>query len=136
VLSRLPLALAFLFAPALSWAQAWNEAQVDFTVITEGGKRLAISSELSPLEINRMHSWRLRLTDGAGAPVAGARFEVQGGMPDHDHGLPTLPAVTGELEPGVYLLQGLRFHMPGRWLIEFGIRLGEDADGASLEFEL
>ena len=132
MLSRLPLALALLFAPAL----AWNEAQTDFTVITEGGKILAISSELSPLEINRMHNWRLRLTDSAGAPVAGARFEVQGGMPEHDHGLPTLPEVTDELEPGVYLLQGVRFHMPGRWLIEFGIRLGEDADGASLEFEL
>ncbi len=136
MLRRLPPALVFLFAPALAWAQAWGEARVDFTVITGGGKRLAIISELSPVEINRMHNWRLRLTDGAGAPVAGARFEVRGGMPDHDHGLPTSPEVTGELEPGVYLLQGLRFHMPGRWLIEFGIRLGDDADGASLEFEL
>ena len=132
MLSRLPLALAFLIAPA----HAWNEARVDFTVITEDGRMLAISSELSPLEINRMHNWRLWLTDGAGAPVAGARFEVQGGMPEHDHGLPTRPEVTGEIEPGVYLLQGLRFHMPGRWLIEFGIGLEEDADSASLELEL
>lgn len=129
---RFTIALAFLFAPAPAWA----EAQADFTVITGGGKLLAIGSELSPLEINRMHSWRLRLTDAAGAPVTNARFEVQGGMPDHDHGLPTRPEVTEEIEPGVYLLQGLRFHMPGRWLIEFGIRLGEDADRASLEFEL
>lgn len=104
--------------------------------MTEGGNRLHISSELPPLEINRMHSWLLRLTDAAGAPVANARFAVQGGMPDHDHGLPTRPEVTGEIEPGVYLLQGLRFHMPGRWLIEFDIGLGEEADSASLEFEL
>ncbi len=136
MLCRLPIALAFLLTPALTWAQAWNEAETDFTVITEGGKLLAISSELSPPQINRMHNWRLWLTDGAGAPIASARIEVQGGMPDHDHGFPTRPEVTDEIEPGVYLLQGLRFHMPGRWLIEFDIRLGEDADSASLEFEL
>lgn len=129
---RLPIALALLFAPVL----AWTGEQAEFSVMTEGGNRLHISSDLSPLEINRMHSWLLRLTDAAGAPVANARFAVQGGMPDHDHGLPTRPEVTGEIEPGVYLLQGLRFHMPGRWLIEFDIGLGEDADSASLEFEL
>ena len=129
---RLPIALALLFAPVL----AWTGEQAEFSVITDGGNRLHISSDLSPLGINRMHSWRLRLTDADGAPLANARFEVQGGMPDHDHGLPTRPEVTDEVEPGVYLLQGLRFHMPGRWLIEFGIGLGEDADRASLEFEL
>lgn len=129
---RLPIALALLFAPVL----AWTGEQAEFSVMTEGGNRLHISSDLSPLEINRMHSWLLRLTDAAGAPVANARFAVQGGMPDHDHGLPTRPEVTEEIEPGVYLLQGLRFHMPGRWLIEFDIGLGEDADSASLEFEL
>lgn len=129
---RLPIALALLFAPVL----AWTGEQAEFSVMTEGGNRLHISSDLSPLEINRMHSWLLRLTDADGAPVANARFAVQGGMPDHDHGLPTRPEVTEEIEPGVYLLQGLRFHMPGRWLIEFDIGLGEDADSASLEFEL
>lgn len=129
---RLPIALALLFSPVL----AWTGEQAEFTVMTEGGNRLHISSDLSPLEINRMHSWLLRLTDAAGAPVANARFAVQGGMPDHDHGLPTRPEVTEEIEPGVYLLRGLRFHMPGRWLIEFDIGLGEEADSASLEFEL
>lgn len=129
---RLPIALALLLVPIL----VWTGEQAEFSVITEGGNRLHISSDLSPLGINRMHSWRLRLTDADGAPVANARFEVQGGMPDHDHGLPTRPEVTDEVEPGVYLLQGLRFHMPGRWLIEFDIGLGEDADSASLEFEL
>jgi len=129
---KLPIALALLFAPVLAWAGE----QADFSVITESGNRLNISSGLSPLAINHMHSWRLRLIDADGAPVTGARFEVLGGMPEHDHGLPTRPEVTAEPEPGVYLLQGVRFHMPGRWLIEFGITLGDDADSASLEFEL
>ena len=109
-------------------------------MITEDGKNLAITSEVSPVQINRMHSWRLRLTDADGAPLSNASIEVRGGMPDHDHGLPTRPEVTGEVEPGVYLLQGLRFHMPGRWLLEFIIALdgeeGGNEDGASLELNL
>ena len=129
---RLPIALTLLLAPVLAWAGE----QAEFSVITEGGNHLQISSELSPLAINLMHSWRLRLTDADGAPVTGALFEVLGGMPEHDHGLPTRPEVTAELEPGVYLLQGVRFHMPGRWLFEFGMTLGEDIDGAAIEFEL
>ena len=136
------IALACLLAVVSAWAPAWNEAQAqnDFTVITEGGKHLAITSEISPPQINRMHSWRLRLTDADGAPLSNASIEVRGGMPDHDHGLPTRPEVTGEVEPGVYLLQGLRFHMPGRWLLEFIIALdgeeGGNEDGASLELNL
>ena len=129
---RLPIALTLLFAPVLAWAGE----QAEFSVTTEGGNHLQISSELSPLAINRIHSWRLRLTDAAGAPVTGALIEVLGGMPEHDHGLPTRPEVTAELEPGVYLLQGVRFHMPGRWLLEFDMSLGDDVDGASIEFEL
>ncbi len=129
---RLPIALALLLAPVLARAAE----QADFVLATAAGNRLTIAGELSPPAINRMHSWRLRLTDAAGAPIAGAQIEVRGGMPDHDHGLPTRPEVSAESEPGSYLLQGVRFHMPGRWLIEFDIRLGEDSDSASLEFRL
>ena len=129
---RLPIALTLLLASVLAWAGE----QAEFSVVTEAGNRLHISSDLSPLTINRIHSWQLRLTDADGAPVTGALFEVLGGMPEHDHGLPTRPEVTAEVEPGVYLLQGVRFHMPGRWLLEFGMSLGEDIDGAAIEIEL
>lgn len=130
------LAIALLSAPVLAWAAAAHEARADFSLITGGGKHLAIASEVSPLEINRMHSWRLRLTDADGAPLSNASIEVRGGMPDHDHGLPTRPEVIGEPESGVYLLQGLRFHMPGRWLLEFTIALDGNEDSASLELNL
>ncbi len=137
---RIYIALVLLLATGLCsapvWAEDGNEARADFIIATEGGKQLAVHSEVSPVQINRMHSWRLRLSDAAGAPVSGAEILVQGGMPEHDHGLPTQPAVTGEIAPGIYLLQGVRFHMPGRWLMEFSIRLNGDADSASLEFAL
>lgn len=129
-------ALAITLATAVALVAAESGDQADFSVITTGGNRLTITSALSPLEINRMHSWRLRLTNAENAPVANAEITLSGGMPDHDHGLPTLPVITGEPEPGIYLLEGIRFHMPGRWLLQFTMTLGDTSDSASLEFSL
>ncbi len=68
-----------------------------------------------PVEINRMHSWVLHVRTSDGAPVTGAKIEVDGGMPAHDHGLPTQPRVTREIGDGDYQLDGVRFHMGGYW---------------------
>ncbi len=124
--------LMLLLAPLPALA----EEQPQFTLLTSDGRQLRIVSELSPLAINRIHSWRLYLTDADNTPVHGAEISVTGGMPDHDHGLPTRPRLTGEPEPGVYLLEGVRFHMPGRWRMDFSIALNGGPDSASLEFEL
>jgi hypothetical protein len=73
-------------------------------------------SLLEPIEINRMHSWTLVVTRD-GAAVEGAEIEVTGGMPAHDHGMPTRPRVTADLGDGRYRLDGIRFHMNGDWEI-------------------
>ena len=108
----------------------------EFSLVTAGGNHLRIVSELSPLAINRIHAWRLYLTDADREPISGASVNLSGGMPDHDHGLPTRPELTAEPEPGVYLIEGVRFHMPGRWLLDFSIVLDGATDSASLAFEL
>ena len=84
-------------------------------VSARGAFVLQIESTLRPLEINRMHAWLLDIRDADGQPVEDAEIEVSGGMPEHDHGLPTAPRVTAELSAGRYLLEGLRFHMTGTW---------------------
>jgi len=68
-------------------------------------------------EINRMHSWILHIETADGVPVERAKIIVDGGMPEHDHGLPTKPRVTEELGDGNYKLEGMRFHMHGYWEI-------------------
>ena len=82
-------------------------------------------TDLQPLQINVLHSWVLHLEDADGNAVTGALVEVDGGMPAHDHGLPTRPRVTEELGGGDYRLDGLRFHMRGDWVITLTI----EADG-------
>ena len=70
-----------------------------------------------PVEINRMHSWVLHVATAEGEPVTGAQIEVDGGMPAHNHGLPTRPRITREIGGGDYQLDGVRFHMGGYWEI-------------------
>jgi hypothetical protein len=72
--------------------------------------------------INQMHSWTVRVKDADGSPVTGASLAVGGGMPQHGHGLPTKPRVTREIESGTYLVEGMKFSMPGWWNIKFDIR--------------
>ena len=57
-------------------------------------------------------------------------------MPEHDHGLPTQPQVTEEVEPGSYLIEGIRFHMPGKWQMQFSIQVNGIVTNALLEFQL
>lgn len=71
--------------------------------------------------INQMHSWKVKLATPEGVPVQGAKFSVDGGMPQHGHGLPTQPRVMGELEAGTYALNGMKFSMTGWWEIKLAI---------------
>jgi hypothetical protein len=74
-----------------------------------------------PAAINQLHAWQVRLSTPAGTPVAQARIHVDGGMPQHGHGLPTRPQVTRGLPDGSYLIEGMKFSMTGWWEIKLAI---------------
>lgn len=78
-----------------------------------------------PPKINQMHSWVLHVESADGVPVEHAEITVTGGMPEHDHGLPTQPRIVDELGAGDYRLDGMRFHMSGYWEIELTITTGQ-----------
>jgi hypothetical protein len=105
-------ALLLLSAAALHMPQVALASEFVVTYSTPEG----------PPEINRMHSWILHVETDQGEPVEGAKIEVDGGMPAHDHGLPTKPRVTEELGGGDYRLDGVRFHMSGHWEMVITIR--------------
>ena len=81
------------------------------------------SSSIEPIAINVMHEWILTIESASGYPVKNADVTVEGGMPEHNHGLPTEPKVTKNLGNGRYLLQGVRFHMSGLWEMKVTIRV-------------
>ena len=78
--------------------------------------------------INQMHSWGVRVSTPAGLPVSQARFAVDGGMPQHGHGLPTRPQVRPAADDGAYLLEGMKFSMTGWWEIKLAIQTPDGAD--------
>lgn len=88
--------------------------------------------ELTPPEatpaINQLHAWHIQLRAADGAPVPGARIAVDGGMPEHGHGLPTRPQVTPEGTDGTYVMDGVKFSMTGRWEIKLAIDAPAGAD--------
>jgi len=97
---------------------------------------VSYQSELQPLQINQLHAWVLHIEDAQGGAVIGAQIDVDGGMPEHDHGLATKPRVTEELGNGDYLLDGLRFHMRGFWELELTIVANGKSDSVLLKVTL
>lgn len=77
------------------------------------------SANVAAVPLNQIHQWRLLVTDLNGKPVENIKFKVEGHMPGHVHGLPTAPRVMGEIQPGVYLVDGLKFQMKGWWVMKF-----------------
>jgi len=94
------------------------------------------TSQLDPLAINQLHAWILHVETPDGQPVEGATITVDGGMPAHNHGLPTEPQVTEELGNGDYRLEGMKFSMPGLWEIRVTITAGGKTDTAVLTLTL
>jgi hypothetical protein len=126
--AALAVPLALLLAATNAAADAWPSARGLFTV--------EYASSLQPIAINRMHSWELTVLDAEGEPVTGAKVTVTGGMPAHNHGLPTEPRVTAELGAGHYRVEGLRFHMAGHWEISVTIAAAGQEDTVLIPLDL
>lgn len=105
-------------------------------VSADGHFRIAVESDLAPIVINRLHGWTVTVRRADGTPVSGAAITIDGGMPEHDHGLPTAPRVVAGEAPGAYRVEGLRFHMGGAWEIVVSIDDGEHRDTVVLPLEL
>jgi hypothetical protein len=86
-----------------------------------------VSYTAEEIQINQMHEWTIHVETADGEPVENAQITVDGGMPEHGHGLPTVPQVTDYLGDGDYRVEGVRFQMQGWWIVTFHI----DADGVT-----
>ena len=90
---------------------------------------VSIAPEAEPVEQGPLHSWVVTLATSAGDVVEDAAITVDGGMPQHGHGLPTAPQASGHLGEGRYRIEGVRFNMGGWWVLKLGISAaaGDDA---------
>jgi hypothetical protein len=126
---------ALLLASALLTPEV--RAQDNESWVSDAGHfRVSFQSELQPLVINKIHNWVLHVEDSEGNVVTDAIIAVNGGMPEHNHGLPTVPQVTATLEDGDYQVEGMRFHMRGYWEIRVAIDIGTERDSVTIPLTL
>jgi hypothetical protein len=91
---------------------------------------------MKPLSVGEMQSVRLRLEDASGKRIDGATIGVDGGMPQHGHGLPTNPRVTRSTGNGEYAVDGLKFNMGGWWLLSFRVNSPFGTDTVEFNIDL
>lgn len=129
---RATLTLARAFAVALSLASAASltgcmhsaPSNLDYgrTRASEHGiYRAQILPEGDSIPQGKIQKWTLHLDAANGAPVSAASVAIDGGMPQHGHGLPTKPRVTRDLGNGNYLVEGMKFNMGGWWVVKFHV---------------
>lgn len=113
-------------------------AQVDTTTSLtskNGIYHISYTADLKPLAINKLHSWTVHIETPEGQAVDGATVTVHGGMPEHNHGLPTAPVVTPE-GSGNYRVEGMKFQMPGWWTVTVDVAAGGRQDSATFNLLL
>ena len=91
---------------------------------------------VEPLAKRKLQVVRVRVLDAEGKPVDDATMLVNGGMPQHGHGLPTKPRVTGRIDAGLYEIGGVRFNMGGWWEFKLAIRGRAGADSVTFNIAL
>lgn len=104
-------AMMWMMSPPDDLDLALSKASADGRYVT------TIEAGLDPLAVGPMHSWTIEVKTIDGRPVDDASVTIDGGMPQHGHGLPTQPQVTQALGNGRYLLEGMKFNMPGWWTL-------------------
>ena len=112
-----------------------GDLDTDTTRLSDQGLfEVTYSSSVTPIPINQIQTWTLHVETSDGQPVEQAEITVDGGMPQHGHGLPTQPQVTENLGEGNYLVEGLKFQMMGWWEVTFHITTSGESD--SITFNL
>jgi hypothetical protein len=135
------LALALLAATQLSACMMLKRPPSDPKLYepTQSSARQMYRVTMSPagaIKVNQLHQWNIVVTTADGTPVDSASIAVDGGMPQHGHGLPTKPLVTKHLGEGRHLVEGMKFNMGGWWVVRFSVAGAQGSDVVTFNLKL
>jgi len=102
----------------------------------DGSFKATYTSDPDTIPVNKIISWKLKVETADGQAVKDAEISVNGDMPEHGHGLPTEPKVTKNFGDGTYLVEGIKFSMPGWWTMTFTIKSGAKTDSVTFNLKL
>ena len=134
--------IAWPAAAQCSLQETWKrdvipESSRDYATkrVSAGGQyNVTIRPHGDSIPMSKIHSWVLHIETASGAPVDSAAICIDGGMPEHGHGLPTRPKMTENLKNGDYLIDGMKFSMRGWWVVKFTVATASGTD--SVRFNL
>lgn len=108
----------------------------DHTQTSAAQKYHATFTPAESIKVGQMHKWNIQITTADGTPVDSAQILVDGGMPQHGHGLPTKPLVTTHLGNGKHVVEGMKFNMGGWWVVKLNIDGAQGADVVTFNLKL
>jgi len=122
-------------------------APVATAVAANESKRAAVSSwgsfyvvyrpTLDPIPLNQMFGLSVNVYEANdhARPVADTMITVDARMPEHNHGMTLQPQVTAD-GAGNFRVDGMLFHMPGRWELYVDVARGTELERATFEITL
>ena len=114
-----------------------SDAEYAKTMKSKGGDfTAAYTSDPDAIPVNKIISWKLKVETADGQAVKDAEIAVNGDMPEHGHGLPTQPQVTKNFGDGTYLVEGIKFSMPGWWTMTFAVKAAGKSDTVTFNLQV
>ena len=116
------LAVSSLLGACMLFAKPPADLDYSRTRTSEAGLyRATIAPQGDSIPQGKLHRWTLHLETASGTSIDSAAVVVDGGMPQHGHGLPTKPRVTRALGNGDHVVEGMKFNMGGWWVVKFRV---------------
>jgi hypothetical protein len=106
------------------------------TQVGAAQKYRATFSPAETMRVGKLHQWNIEVESMDGAPIDEAQITVEGGMPQHGHGLPTKPIVTQHLGDGKHVIEGMKFNMGGWWVVKLQIDGAKGSDVVTFNLKL
>jgi YtkA-like len=98
------------------------------------GLYVATLQPAEPLKKRKMLTIPVSIADAKGNAIAGATVTIDGGMPQHGHGLPTKPRVVETAN--AYAIEGMRFNMGGWWELKLTVTTPAGTDVVTFNVSL
>ena len=129
------IGLGIMLSACMLFAKAPKELDYSRTRTSERGLfRGTIHPQGDTIPKGKLQRWTLHLETVDGVAIDSVKIAVDGGMPQHGHGLPTKPRVTRDLGNGDHIVDGIKFNMGGWWVVKFRLEAAQGSD--SLVFNL
>ena len=115
---------------------AWADCPLDLgrgtgLVVFSSHYMVAFRPDPIRIEVGEPFSLLFNACTKSGNPAELVAVDAQ--MPEHKHGMNYRPTIVS-LGSGRYRVEGMVFHMPGRWEINIDVRAGEESERLSHEF--